>query len=161
MNVYSTASPSPPGAKFALGGAYETQPFRAEGYAGLRVLGELRRSTPTGRVSLHEYNVAGGLRALFLVDPLRFGLAGELSLNLLRASGSTPDGREGSAWLTDYSVALGPEARLRLLPILELRAFMQAQARLTSERFAVEEVFVTEISGVRTTGELSLVFWTP
>ncbi len=161
LHVHSTALPAPPGAKFALGAAYERPRFRAELEAGVRAYGALDAAGSAGQVKIREHDGTLGLRLLLVREVLRLGLSTELSVNLLRASGQTPDGRRGSLTITDYSVAFGPEARARLLPILELRALFQGQVRLTDERFALEDAPVAELSGLRSTAEVSLVFLTP
>lgn len=144
-----------------LGGAWHRPKWRVELALGGRRLSDLQAQSENGRVMLRQLDLSLGVRGLWLLPPLAFGANAGFGLDFISASALSLDGRRGSASKVGAALLFGPEVRLRLGPLLEMRTQVVVEPTLYDQRFAIEG---QEMPGFRQThvgGELSLLLLFP
>ncbi len=148
------------GGKLLVGGAYQASGLRGELALGARRLTDLQVFAENGRVVLREVDLSLSLRGLWELSPLAFGAHLGLAANRLEASAVSLDGRRGGTTKIGTSWTVGPEARLRLASILEMRAQVVLEPTMYAQRFAIEGIKVPSGPGTHVAGELSLILST-
>lgn len=145
----------------ALGVGYQIAAWRFEARAGIRWIGYEQTDSTLGSVGVREVDGSIGGAGDVRAGWLRLGLGFELGPNWLSASATANDGRTGSATRTAYVWSAGPEARIVLTSILEVRTWVRLENTVYAQRFAIEGVPVTDRPTWGSLGGLSLLFWVP
>lgn len=140
------------------GASFDVGAIRLEPRLGAALMSDFDVEVDGARVSVAEWQLVGGMRAMYAAAGFDVGAAFDLGGRRLSATGVSSLGTSGetSRWVPWLGLAF--EGRVRMTERAHVRLGLGGELMVKSQTFAINQVEVLDVGGWRLRADLGLVF---